>query len=88
MHHARQKLVFWVSGLVFGMYGLVFWMCGFVFWTYILDVWTCILGVCILVGCDYGVRARGPRPADPGPVVDLGPVVDWETLKLVRNTHV
>jgi len=50
------------------------------------------LGVCILVGCDYGVGARGPgpgggprpggpgpggpRPADPGQAVDPDPAVN------------
>ena len=35
------------------------------------------MGVCILVGSDYGVRARDPGPAvDPCPAVDLCPAVD------------
>ena len=47
-----------MSGLVFGMSGL-----GFGCLDLFLDVWTCsflcldsFLGVCVLVGCDYGVR--------------------------------
>ena len=32
------------------MFGV--WMCCFCFWT--------CLFVCVLVGCDYGMRARGP----------------------------
>ena len=75
-------LAFWVSGLVFGcldlylgvwtciwVSGLVFWVSGLVFWCLDLyfGAWTCTLGVCILVGCDYGVRARGPGPGDPDP---------------------
>ena len=61
-------LVFCVSGLVLGcldLFGGV-WTCIFGVWTCLGRVWTCFF-VCILVGCDYGVCARGPGPGDPGP---------------------
>jgi len=78
-----------VSGLVFWMYGLVFWCLDLY-----LDVWTCILGVCMLVGCDYGVsarrpgtRARGPGPADPGPARARWWTWAWRWTRALRWTR-
>ena len=57
-------LYFGVFGcLVFGYLDVCFWCLDLIFW--FLDLFF----VCILVGCDYGLRSRGPgtRAQGPGP---------------------
>jgi len=64
LYFMRLDYILGVGTCLLGVWTCILgvWTCILGGWTCLLGVWTCLLGVCILVGCDYGVRARGLGP--------------------------